>query len=141
MNIQVVYCSKTGNTKKIAESIASVANCNAQSINSFDSKTPIDLLFIGGAIYATHNHNIDPELENFIKNIDEKQIKKVAVFCTGFSDDANYRMKNLLKQKNIEIVNQSFMCKGKLFLIFNFGHPNNKDIESAKKFAKNVINS
>lgn len=138
MNIQVVYSSKTGNTKKIAEAIASIANCRAQSVDSFTINEFVDLLFIGGAVYATHDHNIDPNLENFIKNINPKNVKNIALFCTGFSNEAVLKMEQILKQKTINVINESFMCKGKFF-IFNFGHPNNKDIENAKNFAKNII--
>jgi uncharacterized protein (DUF433 family) len=32
-----------------------------------------------------------------------------------------------------------FSCKGSAFIFKNFGHPDKKDIQAAKKFAKEVL--
>ena len=58
MNIQVVYHSKMGNTKKLAESIASTFQVKATSIENAAASLshPIDLLFIGDGIYFGKMH-------------------------------------------------------------------------------------
>lgn len=54
MNIAVRYYSRSGNTKLLAETIESEAHVKAISVDSADAeiKEPVDLLFIGGALYA-----------------------------------------------------------------------------------------
>ena len=139
MNIKIIYNSETGNTKKVAEAIAEAIGEKAESMDNVNNLENVDLLFIGSAVYATYNHDINPKVEEFINKINPNAIKNVVVFCTGFSTVANTRMKELLEKKNINILKESFMCKGKLFKVFNYGHPNIEDLENAKLFAKNII--
>ena len=56
MNIKVYYWSKTGNTKKVAETMADVLGCKAESILSNRKPVAVDILFLGAAVYATFNH-------------------------------------------------------------------------------------
>jgi flavodoxin len=139
MNIKIFYFSNTGNTKKIAETIADELNCNAESIAENNDPVSADILFIGAAVYATFNHGINPSVAKFIEKLDPKKIGKVALFCTGFADTAIGIMKGHLAKKGITVAENSFFCKGKLFLFFNFGHPNRTDFENAKQFARNAV--
>jgi Flavodoxins len=139
MNIRVFYWSKTGNTKKVAETMADVLGCQAESILSDPEPVSADILFLGAAVYATFNHEINPAVSEFIGRLDPTKIGKVILFCTGFADTAVKTMSGLLKKKGIPFAEDSFFCKGKMFLFFNFGHPNGTDIENAKRFAKTTI--
>ena len=66
MIIAVRYFSRTGNTKAVAEAIAKEAGVSAVSVDSPDAaiKQPIDVLFIGGALYA---YGIDNHLKDYNK--------------------------------------------------------------------------
>lgn len=134
MNVKVFYQSKTGNTKKVAEAMAAAAGCEAQSVEKANPHVEADLVLIGGAVYATYNHGIHPNLKRFIESLDPQKIKRAAVFCTGFQEGANIIMKNLLEKRGIVVDRESFTCKGK-FLFFNFGHPDKDDLNNAKDFA------
>jgi flavodoxin len=136
MNIKVLYWSKTGNTKKIAETMADVMGCMAESILSLREPVSADILFLGAAVYATFNHEVDPKVSEFIQGLDPAKIGKVILFCTGFADTAVKLMRGLLKSKGISVAENSFFCKGKMFIFFNFGHPDKTDLENAKTFAK-----
>jgi flavodoxin len=135
MNNKVFYCSKTGNTKKVAETMAGVLECKAESILSNGCPVSADILFLGSAVYATFNHEVNPAVRKFIEQLDPAKIGKVVLFCTGFADTAVGIMRGLLKRRGIAVAEQSFFCKGKMFLFFNFGHPDKTDLENAKSFA------
>jgi flavodoxin len=134
MKTAVTYYSKTGNTKKIAEAIAQAAGCTAVPIADILDDT-VDMLFIGGAIYGS---KLDPSLASFIGGLDPKKIKRAALFSTYVSADrATGFMKDLLSKQGIPVTG-SFSCKGK-FLFWGRKHPNETDLEDAKKFAASVI--
>jgi len=137
MKTRVFYASQTGNTKKIAASIASALGVEPESVGEAGGPIEADLLFIGGAVYATHDHGIKPELARFIANLDPRKVGKAAIFCTGFEDRASGILRGLLASKGIPIVEQHFFCKGKFFL-FNLGHPGTADLEAAHAFALRV---
>lgn len=143
MNIKVCYHSATGNTKKIADAIADVLGTKATSVDSENISEPVDFLFIGAAVYSTPGvkyGDIHPSIKKFISNLDSKKVKEAVVFCTGFQEKANNLMKDLLENQGIKVSDKKFMCKGKFLTIFNYGHPNDRDIEDAKTFARNIIN-
>lgn len=135
-----MYYSRTGNTKKIAEAIASAVNVKAEAI---DNKTtlsePVDLLFIGGGIYWW---NMDKTTKRFIETLDSSIVKNAVVFGTmGGLDKAIKDMINLLKEREISTKTESFSSKGKAWVFININHPNKNDIEAAKVFAKNIVKS
>ena len=138
MNIKVYYWSKTGNTKKVAETMADVLGYKAESILSNRESVAADILFLGAAVYATFNHEVNPAVSEFIGRLDTAKIGKVVLFCTGFADTAVKIMSGLLKKRGIAVAENSFFCKGRFFIFFNFGHPNGTDLENAKSFALNV---
>jgi flavodoxin len=139
MNIEIFYHSKTGNTKKVAEAMAGVTGSKARQIGSDPVPVSADLLFIGAAVYATYDHGIDPVVKGFIERLDPKKTREAVLFCTGFTDNANMAMKELLNRKGIKVNERSFYCKGKLFFFLNFGHPDKTDLENARQFAQNII--
>lgn len=139
MNIRIFYHSATGNTRKVAEAMAEELGVTAEDIASYNFSVSADVLFVGTAVYATYDHGINPAVRDFISKLDPKKVKKTVLFATGFVLTAITTMKNLLRDRKIPVAEESFFCKGKLFVIFNFGHPNNTDLKNAKIFAKNII--
>jgi flavodoxin len=136
MNIKVFYWSKTGNTKKVAEAMASVLGCEAESILSSREPVCADILFLGAAVYATFNHEVNPAIREFIERLDPAKIGKVVLFCTGSADTAIKIMRELLMKRGIAAAEKSFFCKGKFIIFYNFGHPNGIDLENVKSFAR-----
>lgn len=136
MNVRVFYWSKTGNTKKVAETMAGVLGCKAESILSSCEPVSADILFLGAAVYATFNHEVNPKVSEFIGRLDPTKTGKVVLFCTGFADTAVKIMRGLLDKRGFSVAENSFFCKGKFFIFFNFGHPDGTDLENAKSFAK-----
>jgi flavodoxin len=123
MKTTVVYYSKTGNTKIIADSIAKTLGCDSIAINLMKNgrktkqevekekqitKTAIeqcnqsDLVFIGTPTEFRKPHT---KIVDFINGL---TIKRAAVFCTyyGMLGATFYDLEALLLQKNISIINK-----------------------------------
>jgi flavodoxin len=129
----VIYVSKGGNTKKLANAIAKGAGVQAQPTVNVVNLTQVDILFIGGSIYGGR---ISGALRKFLQNLDQKQAAKVVVFGTSMSGKrALPEVKAILEPKGIPVAAETFHCKGS-FLCANLGHPNADDLAQAEDFAK-----
>lgn len=138
MNVRVTYYSATGNTRKVAESIAGAASSTATSIDAYHEDGTVDLLFLGAAVYATHGHSIHELVRKFIAGLEPAKIKKVALFSTGFiQSEAIPGMRKLLEARGIAVLPESYFCLGR-FALFNLGHPNALELEGAAAFARKL---
>lgn len=138
MNIKVMYHSKTGNTKKLAESMAGALGIAAEQIspNSLVEPVdePIDMLFIGDGVYVG---GPDSLTASFIKTLNGSLVKNAAVFGTfGGQKKAITIMKELLAKQGINVLDESFGCRGKSWFILNRSHPSTEDLAAANEFAK-----
>ncbi len=135
MKVEVRYYSRSGNTKKLADAIASSLKTVAKTTDEA-MKNTIDILFLGGSVYAG---NMDKKLKDFLETLDNTKVKKVAVFSTSASGKSIYqKVKDILDKKNIEVLEKSFSCKGK-FLFSNRNRPNDQDMKDVVAFAKEVL--
>ena len=136
MKVKVVYHSKTGNTKKVAEAIAKGVGTTAVQITDKIKFDSADLLFIGDGVYGMKPDKVTNE---FIKTLDPSKVKSVAVFGTyGGQKKAIVVMKEMLRKQGINVVEESFGCKGKSWFILNRSHPDTNDLNDAQQFAKKV---
>lgn len=139
MKARVVYYSVTGNTRKVAESIAQAVGVTAESIGNGDEPGEADVLFIGAAVYATHDHGLHPQVKAFIAGLDAKKVGLAAVFSTGFiQSDAVGLLRTLLSRRGIRVADDSYFCKGR-FALFNLSHPGEDDLQAAAAFARRLI--
>ena len=137
MTVAVRYQSRKGNTRKIAQAIAEAIGVEALPITE-PLDGPVDLLFVGGALYAG---GIEPKLEEFLKQLPADKIGKVAVFSTSVSPKTPLeQVKGILEGKGIAIMGKSFHSPGS-FLFFNRKRPNTQDCEQAAAFAKQITES
>lgn len=136
MNIKVVYYSLTGNTKKLALRIADSLDVEAEALGKSVPaiSSPVDLLFIGGAINAGRPNK---RLVAFIDKLDSEMIKAAAVFATyaGVSRIGN-DIKLLLEAKDIKVIAEPFICKGHSWLFLNRHRPNAADLKQAAEYAQ-----
>jgi len=136
MNIKVLYNSKGGSTKKLAEAIADAAGVLAEPIIGGSSLDEADLLFIGDGNYGS---TFDKKTKNFIKTLTPDKVKNAVVFGTYGRDlKAIIGAEELLKNQGIKLTGKNFGCPGNL-PNKNTNHPEEKDLEAAKKFAINLI--
>lgn len=124
----VRYCSKTGNTKKVAEMIADQLGITAESVDA-PLEYPIHKLFLGGAI---HMATLDKGLKEFTENLDPDQVREVVMFGTsGGVLSIKKGLKHLLESKNMNISNDSLFLHG---LVPEMGNISDKQKKEIDKF-------
>ncbi|MFV0361584.1 MAG: flavodoxin domain-containing protein [Suipraeoptans sp.] len=135
MKIAVRYYTKSGNTKKVAETIASKLRVEAYDLSEEVSEDT-DILFLGSSLYA---FDIEASVKDYISKLDKGKIQTVALFGTSaITKSGNRKMEKLVLSKGIPVVPQYYHCKGE-FKGINKGRPNENDLEDARKFADSVI--
>ena len=130
MKIAVRYCSKTGNTKAVAEAIARAVNVEAVSVEKSEAQItePVDVLFIGGALYA---YGLDKRLKDYLKNLKKDSIKKAVVFSTSWiSKHSVDLIKKGLSDNGIPVESEYFYVKNR---------PTEAQEKEAEFFAKRFV--
>jgi len=132
---KVIYASRGGNTKKLAEAVAKGAGCEACSVDAATNMEGTNILFVGGSIYAG---KIDGSLHQLLQGLSASQVSKVVVFSTAAGKKtALPEIKSILEPNGIAVSDEEFHCKGS-FLLANMGHPNEDDLNRAEAFAKKI---
>lgn len=130
MNIAVRYYSKSGNTKAVADAVAEAVGVKAVSVDAAQAniKEPVDLLFIGGALYA---YGLDKHLREYLKALKKDNVRKAVVFSTSWlSKHSVDLIKNGLKEAGIPVEEEFFYVKNK---------PNDDQKKQAADFARKFI--
>ncbi|MCW4015606.1 MAG: hypothetical protein NWF06_04480 [Candidatus Bathyarchaeota archaeon] len=147
MKTLVLYSTKTGNTQKIAQAIASETNSELVRVANPEPTSDVnlvdyDLIFVGTGIRAG---NPFPEMVSYLKTLDLHEPKTFAIFLTwGGAGKTNQivsgKVRAILKEKNQNILDGFFSSYGK-WDMRRTNHPNNEDINAAKIWAQNTINN
>ena len=130
MNVAIRYYSRSGNTKALAEAISDITNVDAISVDNPNAKIDktVDILFIGGALYA---YGLDKNLKEYLSKLDNEHIKRAIVFSTSWiSKHSIDLIKKALKEKNIIVEEEYIYAKGK---------PSEEEIKEAKKIVSKYI--
>ena len=132
-DVSVVVDSRGGNTRKVADAIAEEMGITTKDITpglTDDAK----FLFLGSGTYGGKPGDA---MMKFIESMDFSG-RKVAIFGTSAGLAGGQKMiavmTDALTKKGATIAG-AYHCRGKMFLI-NRGHPNDEDLENAKKFAR-----
>src|SRR3712207_5158821 len=108
MNVEVRYLSRGGNTKKLADAIASAAGVEAKNLTA-PMNEAVDLLFLGASVYWG---GVDQKVKDFIQELDETKVKKVVVFSTSsLAERAFPEIKKLFAGKKVELSEDNFYCR------------------------------
>ena len=113
MNIAVRYYSRSGNTKAVAEAIAKAVGVDAVSVEKAEAQInePIDVLFVGGALYA---YGLDNRLKEYLKTLKKDNVKKAVVFSTSWLSKHSVELiKKGLSENGIAVENDYFYVKNK----------------------------
>ena len=138
MNPLVVYFSRGGNTRKVADAIAQELGCKSVDIKE---ETPdlsaVDMLIVGSGHYMG---KIDKSLLKFLSNLEPSDEKKAAVFATAASPNPKVvsALQKALEAKAYEVVS-IFKCRGQFLFFLNRGRPNKNDLQNAKAFARALL--
>lgn len=134
MKIAVRYCSRTGNTRKLAAAVASAAGVKAQEV-TVPLKEKADILFLGSAVYAA---GIDDSIKKFLADNKDK-IGKIYNFSTAAVISSTYKQVSKLAQENgIKMAEKEFHCRG-AFSMLHKNRPNAQDLQNVEKFVLEVL--
>ena len=168
MRILISYYSSTGNTEKVAKSMAEGLSSEEVDINPVENTDPnslksYDLVLLGSGIYAAKVSNTILKL---VKGAEELP-QEFVLFCTHASVD-HYQNGFKMVKKNIEKVGSKIIsewdCRGENLGMSEEqqkqmmdalpdeqrkkaeedqkrlkGHPNAEDLENAKVFAQSLL--
>jgi flavodoxin len=132
----IVYKSRTGNSKKIAEAVADALKIEMLDAAEKPKLEGVDILFVAGGIYAGKSSKT---LMSFVNELSRENVKKAVILTTSANGARNQpALAAALSAKNITIAGE-YCCKGK-FLFAAKGRPNQQDIDGAVAFAKEICN-
>jgi flavodoxin len=136
-DVSVLVDSRGGNTRKVADAIAEEMGIKAKDV----ATSPADdakVLFLGSGTYGGKPGDA---MMKFVESGDFSG-RKIAIFGTSASLAGAQKMIDMmadaLAKKGATILG-NYHCRGKMFLV-NRGHPNQEDLDNAKKFAKEMLN-
>lgn len=136
MSTKVVYFSKSGNTKKLADCIAQTAGVNAEVISGNGAREEADLLFLGASVYWA---GIDGKVKKYIEQLDPHKVKEVVIFSTSaLAERAFPDIKKRLEKRGIKVAEENFYCRGE-FTALHKGRPNQEDLKAASEFTQKVL--
>jgi flavodoxin len=143
----VIYATKSGNTKKVANAIAAALGCPCIKISADTSPSavdlePYDLVFMGTGIYKGEPSE---DLLSYLQKISPKTSRRFALFVTCFGwgkeiADENVvgTLKAALTAKGQRMLDNRFSCFGGGLGFVKRGHPNSEELADAKRWAKEL---
>lgn len=135
MNIAVRYYTKGGNTKRLAEAVAQAVGVEALPI-SVPVEEYADILFLGNSYYA---FTIDPEVRDFVRNLDKNKVGKIVNFGSAAMLNSTYKkVKAEADKVGIPMDEREFHCRGE-FKGIHKGKPDAEDLKAAAEFAKSIV--
>ncbi len=135
MKVAIRYYTKTGNTKKLAEAIASAVGAQALPLSA-PVDEPVDVLFLGNSYYA---FSIDPEVRSFVRSLDRSKVGRIVNFGSAAMLNSTWKkVKAEAEQAGIAMDEREFHCKGE-FKGLHKGRPNGDDLKAAADFAKAIV--
>lgn len=134
MKYQVIYFSRTGNTRRVAESIASELGVKAEDVKNATLNEDA-FVFLGSGCYGNKPAE---SMTRFIEDNDFT-LRTVALFGTSAAGEGIEvkGMEDILSTKEAFITGK-FFCKGKFFLT-NRGKPSHEDLDQARTFAETMM--
>ena len=128
--IAVRYCTRTGHSKQLAESVAAALGLEAKDVSE-GLDEPVDQLFLCNGMYA---FTLDRALKDFLE-ISGKDAGEIVNVCSSASGRST--RKALLKLADtcgFTLSNREFRCKGAYHFMAK-GHPDEDDLRAAANFA------
>lgn len=132
MTYAVRYFTMTGNTKRMAETVAKELGVEALPISEPVTE-PVDILFLGNSYYA---FNISPEVRDFVASLDKEKVGKIVNFGSAAMLNSTYKkVKGVANKAGIEMDPREFHCRGE-FKGLHKGRPNEEDLKALVEFVR-----
>lgn len=142
--LDVIYFSRSGNTKKVATAISEELGVKARHIRSVESLPQNADIFLGSGLYFMRPSKL---VRDFIRNNDFRG-RRVAIFGTSTTGIGieTLGMEWLLKRKGAVIIGK-YYCPGRFFLriagkfiCLRQERPDILDLACASEFARSIRN-
>lgn len=135
---EVVYCSRTSNTKMIADEIASELKVTAEPVKTKEELARDSFVFLGSDCYF---NGYSRKLKKFITGNDFNG-RKVALFGTSATDHGTEleTLDKTIAATGARVMGK-FICRGRFLGVFNRKHPNQEEMILARRFAHDVSQS
>ena len=131
---EVIYYSMTGNTKKVADAIATELDVAAENVKTKDKLAEDSFALLGAGLYGPLRGL------GFRRFIDRNDFagRKVALFGTsgGGKGIEVGALEEAVAAKGAEVTGR-FFCRGR-FLFLLRKHPTSNDLENARRFAREM---
>ena len=128
MSVAVHYYSRSGNKKAIAEAIAARAGVTAESVDPLQESRLVDVLVLGGALYA---YGLDSHLADYLKTLKKEDAGKAVIFSTSWlSKHAIDLIRKGLSDAGIPVSEEVFYVRGK---------PSEAQLKEAAVFAEKFL--
>ena len=124
----------------MAEAIAKAAGVTAEPID-VPIPAPVDLLFIGGGVYAW---DIDKALKAYLENLSPETIKSVAAFTTAGGMNKTGTIASIVKARGIRVREETLPVKVMLRNHAALGGKGNftltdKELHAIENFVKQIM--
>lgn len=130
MESAVRYYSRSGNTRLVAEAIASALGVPAVSVDAPEAALSerTDVLFLGGALYA---YGLDRKLVSYIRGLDASKVGCAVLFSTTWLSKHSFDlMRKELAAKGIAAAEETFYVKNRA---------GETQLQEAKDFAVRMV--
>lgn len=137
MNIALVYFSRGGNTRKIAEAIAEELQIAPIDVKKESPEVgDADILIIGS---GTYGGKPGKELVAYLENLKPVTEKRAACFASCAADSTKVlgTIREILNKKGYTIID-CFSCFGKFAGLSKRGHPSTEELNQTREFAKKL---
>ena len=132
MTYAVRYFTMTGNTKRMAETVARELGVEALPISEPVTE-PVDILFLGNSYYA---FTISPEVRDFVASLDKEKVGKIVNFGSAAMLNSTYKkVKAVANKAGVEMDPREFHCRGE-FKGLHKGRPNEEDLKALTEFVR-----
>ncbi len=135
MKIAVRYYTRSGNTEKLARTIAEAVGVQAEPVSAaLHEKT--DIVFLGCSYYA---FDVDEAVKRFLFDNKEKIGKVICFGTSAMMKSTRKPIKRITDGAGVALAEEEFHCRGS-FGPMHKGHPDEQDLTNAAVFAKMVVN-
>lgn len=130
---EVIYCSRGGNTRRVAEAISSELGVSAKDIRTAGEVPRGAFILLGSGNYGGRPTK---EVANFIEKNCGRETR-AAVFGTSAGDKGNEvtSIEKLLVKRGVT-VGAGFHCPGRFLFFIRRGRPNEEDLKKAREWAR-----
>ena len=134
MKYAVRYYTRSGNTKKLADTAAQILAVPAETVEK-PLEEDVDILFLGASIYWA---GVDKQVKQFLADPGAK-VGSVIVLTTSALIESGYpQIRSAAEKQGLVVDDREFHCTGS-FKAMHAGKPDENDLEQLRRFVAGII--